>query len=148
MKHSVETENLIAKAHIDIAAPLEAVWDALLNPQKIKKYFFNANVSGDWTTGGKIFWKGEWNGMTYDDKGEILQLKPYTTFQFTHYSPLGGLPDTPGNYHTVTIELIQKGDNTHVTLLQDNNASDEQVSQSEANWKEMLEGLKKVVEEK
>jgi uncharacterized protein YndB with AHSA1/START domain len=37
-------KNLIAKASININAPSEKVWDALVTPEAIKQYMFGANV--------------------------------------------------------------------------------------------------------
>jgi hypothetical protein len=68
------------------------------------------------------------------------------SLQYSHYSPLSGMPDTPENYHTVTIELSNEGQQTGVTLSQDNNASDEERQHSEQNWGMMLSSMKKYLE--
>ena len=39
--------NHIAKAQKTINASVEKVWDALTNPEMIKKYMFGATVSSD-----------------------------------------------------------------------------------------------------
>ena len=116
--------NLIAKASIGINAPNEKVWNALVTPEAIKRYMFGTNVVSDWREGSAIAWKGEWEGKSYEDKGVILQLKPGRTLQYSHFSLLSGLPDEPENYHTVTIELSRGGNQTHVFLAQDKNATE------------------------
>src|ERR1041384_3214966 len=98
-------KNLIAKASININAPSDNVWQALVDPEAIKHYMFGTNVVSDWHEGSHILWKGEWEGKAYEDKGVILQLKPGRTLQYSHFSPLSGVPDKPENYHIVTIEL-------------------------------------------
>ena len=50
----METENLIAKAEITINASIEKVWDALVNPEKIKQYMFGSDVISDFKEGSKI----------------------------------------------------------------------------------------------
>jgi uncharacterized protein YndB with AHSA1/START domain len=122
------------------------VWDALVNPKKIKEYMFGTNVASDWKKGSPIVWKGEWKGKKFEDKGVILQLERERLLQYSHFSPLSGLPEKPENYHTVTIELSKKGTQTLVSLSQDNNLTDEEREHSEKNWKMMLEGLKKLLE--
>jgi len=139
--------NLIAKATININASNERVWDALVNPDAIKQYMFGTNVVSDWREGSPIIWKGEWLGKPYEDKGKILQFEPEHKIQYSHFSPLSGVPDKPENYHTVTVELSADGNQTHVLLTQDNNANDEERKESEKNWKMMLTGLKKFVEQ-
>ncbi len=140
--------NLIAKASITINASSKKVWDALVNPQSIKQYMFGTNVVSDWHEGSPIFWRGEWQGKPYEDKGTILQFKPEQKIQYSHFSPLSGVPDRPENYHIVTVELSANGNQTHVELTQDNSASEEERKESEKNWGMMLAGLKKFVEQK
>jgi len=139
-------DNLTAKASVSIAAPAAKVWDALVNPQTIKQYMFGTTVVSDWQPGGSITWKGEWKGKAYEDKGKVLRIEPRRLLQYSHYSPLSGVPDTPENHHTVTIELSQAGALTRVSLSQDKNASEEARRNSEENWKSLLEGLKKLLE--
>ena len=140
------TQDRIAKASIDIAAPKETVWRALVDPTAIKQYMFGTTVASEWREGAPITWKGEWKGKAYEDKGVIQKLEPRRRLTYSHFSPMTGLPDTPENYHTVDVQLREDAGKTHVTLTQDNNATDEERQHSEKNWSTMLEGLKKVVE--
>ena len=137
----------VARASIEVNAPVSKVWDALTNPKSIKKYMFGTDVASDWKEGSKIVWKGQWQGKRYEDKGVILRFEPKRFLQYTHFSPLSGLLDTPENYHTVTIELSDKGKTTLLSLSQDNNDTEETKNHSEQNWKMMLESLKKLLEE-
>jgi uncharacterized protein YndB with AHSA1/START domain len=142
----MKKQDLVAKASTTINAPAREVWDALVNPAKIKQYMFGTNVISEWKKGRPIMWKGEWKGKAYEDKGMIQKIEPERVLQYTHFSPLSGLPEKPENFHTVTIELSEKGSKTTVSLSQDNNATDEERQHSEENWKMMLDGLKKMLE--
>jgi uncharacterized protein YndB with AHSA1/START domain len=144
----MDTSNLIAQASTTIAAPKAAVWEALTNPTLIKQYMFGADVVSAWQEGSPIIWRGELKGRRYEDKGTILKLVPQHTLQYSHYSPLSGMPDEPQNYHTVTIEILGQDTLTHVSLSQDNNASAEERDHSAKNWATMLQGLKGLVERK
>ena len=139
-------KDLIARSSLSIAAPAAKVWDALVNPQTIKQYMFGTTVVSDFKEGSPITWKGEWKGKAYEDKGRIQKIEPQRLLKYSHYSPLSGLPDTPENHHSVTIELAAAGTQTRVSLSQDNNANEEARQHSEKNWKMMLEGLKKLLE--
>lgn len=139
-------KNLVAQSSVQIGASADKIWDALVNPELIKQYMFGTTVSSDWREGSPISWKGEWKGKPYEDKGRILKIEPRRRLQYSHYSPLSGLPDTPENHHTVTIELLEAGAQTRVSLSQDKNATEEARASSEKNWKMMLDGLKKLVE--
>jgi len=136
----------IARASLTVDAPRAKVWDALVNPKAIKQYMFGAAVVSDWREGSPIVWKGEWQGKPYEDKGTLLEVEPGRTLRYSHFSPLSGLPDEPGNYHTVTIELSGEGNQTRVALTQDNNPTDEARVHSEKNWGMMLAALQKFLE--
>jgi uncharacterized protein YndB with AHSA1/START domain len=136
----------VATAETDIVATPARVWDALVDPAQIKLYMFGSEVQTDWQPGSPIVWKGEYQGRHYEDRGQILEVQPMRRLKLTHFSPLSGLPDVPANYHTLTYDLEPRGDKTHVSLSQDNNANAEEVKHSTANWETMLAGLKAHVE--
>ena len=140
-------QGLIAQATTTINAPIAVVWDALTNPAMIKRFMFGTEVVSDWKAGSAIVWQGVWEGKPYQDKGVILKIEPPRVLQYSHYSPLSGDPDVPENYHTLTYELAEQGDQTRVNLSQDNNSSEEDRAHSQQMWGMMLESLKKVVEE-
>ena len=137
---------LVAKASTAINARIEKVWDGLTTPSIIKQYMFGTEVVSDWKEGSPIFWRGEWQGKKYEDKGVILKKQRKRLIQYSHFSPLSGERDTPENYHIVTIKLEAKGPKTTVSLSQDNNATEEDRRHSEENWKMMLGALKKLLE--
>ncbi|WP_300565970.1 SRPBCC domain-containing protein [Flavobacterium sp.] len=143
----METENLIASAEVNIEAPISKVWDALVNPEIIKQYMFGATVTSNWTEGSPITWKGEWEGKPYEDKGRILRFVPESKLHYTHYSSLSG-PDSPENYHTVTIDLYEIENKTVVFLTQDHNNTIDERLHSEKNWSMMLSSLKELLEKK
>jgi uncharacterized protein YndB with AHSA1/START domain len=136
----------IARASISVNAPIAKVWDAFTNPEVIKQYMFGTKVISDWKEGSQIIWRGEWQGRRYEDRGVILKLEPERLIQYSHFSPLSGLPEAPENYHTVTIELSNLRTHTLVSLSQDNNPTEEARKHSEKMWKSMLATLKKTLE--
>jgi uncharacterized protein YndB with AHSA1/START domain len=138
--------NIVATAETDISAPAARVWSALTDPGQIKEYMFGSQVETDWKPGSPITWKGTYAGKAYEDKGEIIELEPGRRLKVTHFSPLSGQQDLPENYHTLTYELEQRGDITHISLSQDHNSSEEEAEHSRINWATMLAGLKDVAE--
>ena len=89
------TGNLVAKASTTVNASRATVWKALVDPAAVKQYMFGTTVVSDWKEGSPIVWKGEWKGKKYEDKGVILAIEPGRMLRYTHFSPLGGLPDAP-----------------------------------------------------
>ena len=63
--------------------------------------------------------------ITVEGRGTIGKLRQNHVLSFTHDTHLPGLPDTPDNYHTVTIEWIPEGPRANVALTQENNATPE-----------------------
>jgi uncharacterized protein YndB with AHSA1/START domain len=141
-------KNLIAKTSISIHAPIAKVWDALVNPEAIKQYMFGTDVVSGWKEGDPIVWKGTWEGKKYEDRGVILKLEPGHILQYSHFSPMSGLPDTPQNYHTVTIQVTSQRDQTLLSLSQDKNSTEKEREHSEKQWGTMLSSMKKLLEEK
>ncbi len=139
-------KQFVARQSVTIQAAIDEVWDALTNPSKIRQYMFGTNVISDWKQGSSIVWQGEWQGRPYADKMVILRLEKPRRIEYTHFSPLSGLPDVAENYHTVSVELSDGDHGVVVSLEQDNNSTEKERDHSEKNWGMMLEGLKKVVE--
>jgi uncharacterized protein YndB with AHSA1/START domain len=136
----------IAKVDVAIHASKGAVWQALVAPEAIKEYMFGTEVETDWSQGSEIKWKGEFKGKKYEDKGVVLAIEPQRSLKYSHYSPMSGKPDVPESYNTVTVELSGRGDETEVTISQDNNANEKARLESEKNWNTVLQGLKKYAE--
>ena len=136
----------ISKASITINAPAMKVWDALTKPELIKQYLFGTDVRTDWRVGSPIIYTGIWNGREYKDKGRVLQVEVGKLLVSSFWSSLSGLPDTPENYKTVRYELTAESSGTSLTIIQDNNDSQEEADHSSQNWKMVLEGIKKLLE--
>ncbi len=139
-------KTLVAKASIRINAPASKVWDALTRPELIKQYLFGTQVTTDWQVGSPITYRGVWQGKPYEDKGNVLEIVPEKRIVSTFWSALSGLEDRPENYKTVRYELSGEDSGTILTVTQDNNASEEEATHSEQNWKMVLEGIKKLLE--
>ena len=135
-----------AKAQTEIDASADKVWAAMTDPDQIKEYMFGSLVETDWKPGSPIRWKGEFQGKSYEDKGEVLEVEPGRRLRVTHFSPLTGQDDVPQNYHTVTYDLDEHDGHTHVALTQDNAGSEDEAEHSSAMWQQMLDGLRKQVE--
>ncbi|NJN26929.1 MAG: hypothetical protein HC819_13575 [Cyclobacteriaceae bacterium] len=78
-----------------IKAPVPSVWNALTDPEKVKKYFFGSDQQCDWKVGSDIIWKGSYDGKTYEDKGKILAYEPMKRIIYSYLSNWSGLPDKP-----------------------------------------------------
>lgn len=137
-----------SKASIDIQASASKVWEALVNPEFAKKYFFGAKVSSDWQIGSPITFSGEYNGNTYEEKGTLLHVNPNVQLQYTHWSNLEGIADIPENYRIWTFDLAEKGSSTQLSVSEDNIPTEKQRNRSDEFWNGVLLTIKQLLEEK
>lgn len=142
------TETFQATASVDLAASAERVWRVLVEPDLVARYMHGTSLETDWQVGAPIVWRGEWQGKSYEDKGEVLEFSPPRRLAVTHWSPLTGEPDQPGNYHHVTYEIEDLGQNrSRLTLTHGNSPTQEAADAMVANgWQPMLDSLRQVAE--
>lgn len=137
---------LTATAETHIAATPERVWAALTDPAHIAAWMLGSRVTTTWQVGSPITWDGEYDGHTFQDKGEVLIYDEPRVLSMTHYSPMMGQPDKPGSYHTLVYTLTPSGDGTHLELTQDGCSDPDQARMFSVNWQHMLDALKTHVE--
>lgn len=137
---------LTATASITLNASPERVWKALTDPTAISKYLFGTNAKSDFKEGSPITYSGEWEGKQYEDKGTIIEAKPGKLLHTTYFSSMSGKEDKPENYSNVYYQITQTGNQTVLTIVQDNNADEKSRDHSQANWNMVLQSFKKVVE--
>ncbi len=141
-------KNLKASTSLSFNAKSAKVWDAITNPEQIKKYLMGAEVSSDWKVGSPITYKGEFQGKAFNDKGTIKKFEPGKVLQSTYWSSMGGKVDKPENYATVTQKISQRNGKTVLTITQDNIENEKGVIQAKQNWKSVLKTMKEILEKK
>ncbi len=127
-----------------ISAPVEKVWEALTNPEIVKHYFFGSNLVTTWSVGEPIYFRGEYDGKPYEDKGIVKTYEENKTLSFTYYTSWSELPDEPENYQLVTYTVTPSGGGTELTITQ-THFSEERAKHSESNWELVVDGLKKIL---
>jgi uncharacterized protein YndB with AHSA1/START domain len=130
----------------EINAPVTEVWDALINPEKIKQYLFGTDTHCDWKVGSPIRFTGEWQGKPYEDKGTILAIEKEKLLSYNYWSNFSDVADVPENYQLVTFRLRQMAEKTELHLSQQNIRSEEAKTHSAESWQMVLTGLKALVE--
>lgn len=99
-----------------------------------------------WEVGTPIFFRGEWEGKPYEDKGTVLSFVPEQNLSYDYWSGFSGLEDTKENYQVLSYELEDTGSGVKVTINQTNVDTQEKADHSSENWKKVLEALKIFVE--
>ncbi|MFA6249701.1 MAG: SRPBCC family protein [Mucilaginibacter sp.] len=139
-------EKLSLSTKIDINAPVAEVWKGLTDPEIVKQYFFGTNVKSDWKAGSPITFSGEWEGKSYQDKGNIQEITPGKYVKYSYWSSMGGTEDKPENYANVSYTLDENDGFTTLTVTQDNIKDITSKEHSEQNWQTVFGGLKKLLE--
>lgn len=139
---------------ITIIAPVEKVWDALVNPEQTQKYMFGCKATSDWKEGSPLTWPGEYNGkeMTFVT-GHILEIEPNKLLRYSVIDPNATYPHTPENHLKVSYELSNIGGVTTLKVTQDGfeGAADgakryEEVSNKGEGWNPILVQIKQLIE--
>ena len=139
----------IVRQTIDIKAKPAQVWDALTDPKKTKEYFFNAKVYSKWKEGSKITFKGKmFLIIAFEMTGKILEIKPEKLLKYT----LKNNSDKKAkSFSTITDRLSYAKGITTVSITDDVGSGDgaeKRYKRSVKGWKKVLNGLKKLVEDK
>jgi uncharacterized protein YndB with AHSA1/START domain len=144
--------HIVNTIHLD--APLEMVWDALVNPAKTKIYLFGCEAVSDWKPGSELLWKGSHEGkeMIFV-KGKIVSINPSQRLVYTVFDPNGTLADVPENYLSVTYDLSSIDGGSRLTVTQGDYTKvgdgarryAESYNQGEG-WNPILKAIKKLVE--
>jgi uncharacterized protein YndB with AHSA1/START domain len=139
-------EKLIMTTEITFKAAADKVWEGLTNPKIVKEYFFGTNLKSDFMVGSPITFSGEWEGMTYEDKGIILEIEPHKFLKYSYWSSMSGKEDKPENYAEISYQLIEDKALTTLIINQTGLKKEEEIKQHEQNWLNVFEGLKKIIE--
>lgn len=131
-----------------INAQPSQVWDALTNPEKTKKYFFNCEVYSKWKAGSSITFKGKiFLVKKIEMKGKILKTEPEKLLQYTLKNSSDNKKMT--SISTVTDELIFKNGKTTLSITDDvgqSEGAEDRYTKSQKGWDKVLKGLKELVE--
>jgi uncharacterized protein YndB with AHSA1/START domain len=104
---------------ITIKAPSPDVWDALINPDRIKQWMeepgMGIEIITEWKVGSPIVIRG-FHHIKFENKGTVLRFEPEKALQYNYLSSLSRLSDKPENYTTIEFKLTPSKYETTVTL--------------------------------
>jgi uncharacterized protein YndB with AHSA1/START domain len=143
-------KELTVKKTVVIDAELPKVWDALVNPEKTKKYMFGTKVASNWKVGAPIEWKAEGENVVV--KGSIEKIEVGRLLQYTTFDPNSKYVDVPSNYVHVTCMLTPRLGRTILSVTQGDFSKVEdgqkRFSETSGGWDQALTNLKSLVENK
>jgi uncharacterized protein YndB with AHSA1/START domain len=144
------TEKHIVRKSVQLKATPSEVWDALTNPEKTKKYFFNCEAISDWKVGSPIRFKGRiWFFFKIEFQGEIIKIEADKILKYTLKNE--GKKGEPASTSTVTDTLTYADGITTLSITDDvgnTPGAEVRYDKSMKGWDKILGGLKKVVEKR
>jgi uncharacterized protein YndB with AHSA1/START domain len=134
------------KTTLSIKASATEVWHTLTHAELVKQYFFGTDLVTDWQVGSPIFFRGEWDGVAYEDKGTVLAFEPERYLCYNYWSSFSQIEDIPENYATIEyiLEAVEEG--TNITITQNGLKDEEAIAHSESNWQMIMGEMRKLVE--
>lgn len=137
---------LVVEKQIHIEVKPMVVWNALTDPESIKKYFFGTEAISDWKVGSPLIFRNHAEGKTYEDKGTILRSDPGACLEYSYWSAWSGLKDIPENYSNVYFVIKEEASGALLSLRQEGFANEESHTHAEGGWDMVFKGLKELLE--
>jgi uncharacterized protein YndB with AHSA1/START domain len=142
------TDGKIVRKTIRINAPISKVWDALTNPEMMKKWMSETeiNIFTDWKVGNPFVIRGRLHGINFENRGTVLQFEPEKILQYNHLSSLSRLPDQLENYSILEFRLAPINEETSLTFTASNFPTESIYKHFAFYWNVTLEILKRMIE--
>jgi uncharacterized protein YndB with AHSA1/START domain len=149
--HQLATHQTIRKS-IRINASLNAVWEALTQPELMKSWMSDSEIEivTTWEVGSPIIINAQEVSYktAFTNTGVVLQFLKDSVLEYSHLSSLSRLPDQAENYTLIRFTLQQEEDHTLLELNLSNFPTESHYKHIDFYWTITLEVLKRFVEEK
>ena len=131
---------------INFNAPMIKIWNALTQPEYVKRWQYGSDVITDWKVDSEIRFRTEWEGKIFEQWGIILEIVPYKIIRYSLFAPRPDLEDKPENYFVMNYILTEEENSIRLDIIQEDNrpGAIQETPQSEEN--PALMALKALVE--
>jgi len=100
------TDNNSLSFEVDVRAPVDRVWQALIDPDLTQRYYFNTRVESNWKPGSPISYRDAQGHSALD--GKIVEFAPPGRL-VTTFEPKWMRQDQAGPASTVIWEISSNG---------------------------------------
>jgi hypothetical protein len=132
---------------VTINAPIAKIWEALTQPELVKKWQLGSDLLTDWKVGSEIRFKNDVEGQILEQWGRVLEFTPYEIIKYTLFVPAPDLKDSPENYFTMSYVLSQNSDSVHLLINQEDNRPGSVQDEPNGEENEVLNALKELLED-
>ena len=138
----------IANKTIEINAAPSKVWDALTNPELMKRWMSETEIkiTTDWEVGNPFIIHGNLHGINFENNGTVLQFEREKVLKYSHLNSLSRLPDEPRNYSMIEFTLAPRENQTSLTVTLSNFPTESIYKHLVFYWNVTLEILKRRME--
>ena len=140
-------KTFVAHVSATIDASRAHVWDALVDPETMKRYMPVTSVVSQWHENSPIVWKGELEGKAFEIRGTVLRFEPERLLEYSHslpiFRPSGAAPRED---HHVSIELFDDGAQTRLSVTEQGNRTERELAHTEGGWRLALANMKAFLE--
>jgi uncharacterized protein YndB with AHSA1/START domain len=122
----------------------EKIWDALVNPEFAKQYWFGAHMQSEWKKGAA--WKIVLDDGRIADTGEIVEIEKPKRLVIKWRNEF--MPEIKAEgWSRCTIELEPAGESVKLTVLHEIDKDGSKLIQAvSGGWPKILSGLKSLLE--
>lgn len=108
-----------SSSDIKINAPAERVWDALVNPAKVKRWQYGSDLITSWQPETPIRFVTKWGDKVFEQWGTVLEFTPCNKLKYSLFAPRPDLADSPENYFYMTYLLVENDGSTDLSIIQE-----------------------------
>lgn len=133
----------IYTSSITVHASPGQVFDALIQPELVRRWQFGREMTTDWKAGNKISFRTGTGDNALEQWGTVLEVRANELVKYNLFTPRPDLEDRIENYNVTSYVLSEDNGNTRVEIIQEDNRPGGFVP---ATLERILAGLKEVVE--
>ena len=127
---------------VEIATTPERLWQAIVDPEQTRRYYYGALSKSDWTVGSR--WTSESEDGEVYLEGEILEIDPPR--RLVHTLHVVHEPEAAAEAPSrVEYEITQVGDKCRLTLIHTGRGP-ATMEYTSGGWETILGGLKELLE--
>lgn len=127
-----------------IRTTVEEVWSAFIQPEQVKKFWFDVDLEADWQVGGS--WRITLPDGRVADSGEILECDPPRRIAIKWRNEF--MPEMKAEgYSLCVIEIEPAGDAAKLTVTHSSEVENSKfIGAVSGGWPKILSNLKSLIE--
>lgn len=127
-------------------APIEKVWNALVEPELVKQWQCGSDLLTNWKIGSEIRFRNEWEGQVFEQWGTVLEVVPNQKIKYSLFFPRPELEDKPENYFIMSYILSEQNGKIKLEIHQEDNRPGAIQEEPQGEENPILQSLKLLVE--